>query len=60
MLLRAPELFPGWAGLFAIHFRTNVVDGHRVFFIKPNARVIAATKTGRRTAGLLVARRATR
>src|SRR5262249_40064589 len=57
MLLLSPEMFPGWAGLFTICFPANVVDGHRVFFIERNERVLAAAAGGRRTAALLVAER---
>jgi hypothetical protein len=57
MLVRAPQLFPGWAGLFTIFFPANVVDGRRVFFVDPNPEVIAAAEKGRRTASLLVGAR---
>ena len=50
-----PTTFPGWAALFAIYHPTNVVDGHRVFFVEPNDRVRAAGQHGLRSAELLVA-----
>jgi hypothetical protein len=54
-VIAVPTNFPGWAALFAIYHPTNVVDGHRVFFIEPDARVRAAAQRGLRTAVLVVA-----
>jgi len=46
--------FPGWAGLFVIHFPTNTPRGHRVAFVEPHASVRARHR-GRRSDGLLIA-----
>lgn len=48
------EVFPGWAGVFTLFFRSNVVDGRRVYFVVPDPKVIAAHRSGKRTADLLV------
>ncbi len=53
-VIATPASFPGWAALFAIYHPTNVVDGHRVFFVEPNERVRAAALRGVRSADLVV------
>jgi hypothetical protein len=54
-VIATPTNFPGWAALFAIYYPTNVIDGHRVFFVEPNERVRAAAQHGLRSAELVVA-----
>ncbi len=49
------EQFPGWAAVFVIYVPGEAIDGRRVRFVEPDPLVIAATRDGRRTAGLLVA-----
>lgn len=55
LMIRNPQLFPGWAAAFAIFFPDNVVDGRRVFFVVPDAEVRAAARNGKRTSTLVVA-----
>jgi hypothetical protein len=47
------ETFPGWAAIFAIFHRDDVVDGRRVCFVISDARTLAAARHGRRAPGLL-------
>jgi len=47
--------FPGLAALYAIYFPDDVVDGRRIFFVESDPKVFAATRTGRRSATLVVA-----
>jgi hypothetical protein len=54
LLVRNRRLFPGWAGAFVVFFPDNVVDGRRIFFVEPDADVVAATQAGKRTATLIV------
>ena len=54
LLYEARQRFPGWAGLFAIYFPSNLVDGRRVHFLESDSKVIESAADGRRTAGLLV------
>jgi hypothetical protein len=39
--------FPGWAGVFMIHFPANTVDGRRVRFIARASDVVAEERGGR-------------
>lgn len=54
MLYAARHRFPGWAGVFALYFPTNVVEGRRVYFLESNALALERASRGRRTAGLMV------
>jgi hypothetical protein len=54
-LLLSPTLFPGSAGVFAIFFPENVVDGRRVFFVVPEVDALPLARRGRRATSLLVA-----
>lgn len=47
--------FPGWAGVFAIYYPQNTVQGHAIQFVERSPAVRARFADGRRTAGLLVA-----
>ena len=46
-------LFPGWAGLFVIHFPDNVVDGRQVRFLVSERDWALAQKRGGRIAALV-------
>ena len=48
------DQFPGWAGVFAIFFPDNVVDGRRVYFVWGDPDGLRIARRGRRTATLLV------
>ncbi len=48
------DRFPGWAGVFAIFFPENVVDGRRVFFVSQSVDAMRAARHGRRGATLFV------
>jgi len=54
-VIAAPRNFPGLAGLFVVYYPSNVVDGHRVFFIEPDFDVRVAAIRGMRSVTLLVA-----
>ena len=54
LLAVQPAVFPGWAGVFAIYFPDDVVDGRRVVFEVADPKVVAATRGGRRAASLIV------
>jgi hypothetical protein len=54
LLYEARHRFPGWAGIFAIYFPSNLVDGRRVHFLESDPKAIESAADGRRTAGLLV------
>lgn len=56
MVIRNPKSFPGWAAAFAIFFPSNIVEGRRVFFVEADREVFEATRDGRRTATLIVAK----
>jgi hypothetical protein len=47
------DRFPGWAGVFAIFFPENRVDGHRIYFVTADPAVLAAARGGRRSQELL-------
>jgi len=51
-----PNLFPGFAGLFIIHYPDNVVHGKRVYFLEPSEELVAFyhARKGSRIAELLV------
>ncbi len=53
-LLSSPTLFPGWAGVFAIVYPDNVVDGRRVYFVVPDATMLPVARRGRRATTLLL------
>ena len=55
-LLASPDVFPGCAAAFTIYFPTNVVAGHRVFFVDPNGKTLAGARAlpGSRIAQLLI------
>lgn len=53
MLYGAVQRFPGSVGLFVIYFPENVVDGHRVYFLEADPKVIEGARNSRRTAELL-------
>jgi hypothetical protein len=55
MLIRNPQMFPGWAAAFTVFFPSNVVEGRRVFFVEADADVRDAAKDGKRTSTLIVA-----
>lgn len=54
MMIRNPKMFPGWAAAFTIFFPDNVVEGRRVFFVEADSEVRDATRSGKRTATLIV------
>jgi hypothetical protein len=45
-------LFPGWAGLFVIHFPANIVDGRPVRFVARGGAETLAQQRGGRIAAL--------
>lgn len=49
-------MFPGWAALFAIFFPDDRVEDRRVHFVSGDPEVLAAARSGTRSAALLVAR----
>jgi len=51
-----PGLFPGWAGVFVIHFREDTVEGHPVRFLAADGDWTLAQSRGGRIARLLVRR----
>jgi hypothetical protein len=53
---RIPGLFPGWAGVFVIHFPEDSVDGRPVRFIAADGDWTLAHARGGRIAQLLVRR----
>lgn len=46
-------IFPGTAAIFAVYSATDEIDGRRVFFVAPDAKVYAATRDGRRSSKLI-------
>lgn len=46
--------FPGWAGIFALFFPENVVDGKRVRFVISDPAAITTIATGKRSRDLFV------
>jgi hypothetical protein len=46
--------FPGWAGIFVMFFPSNVVDGHRVYFVSDDPKLVATFAKGKRTHDLFV------
>jgi hypothetical protein len=48
-----PWLFPGWAGLFVIHFPDNALDGRQVRFVVSEEDWARAQKRGGRIAALV-------
>lgn len=52
-VVRNPLLFPGWAGLFALHHTDGLLDGRRVRFVEADPATRAAA-TGLRSEALLV------
>jgi len=50
---RIGRSFPGWAGVFVIHFPTNTVDGRPVRFIARQGDAVLAAQLGGRVAELL-------
>jgi hypothetical protein len=54
-LAASPEIYPGWAATFTIFFPSNVIRGHRVFFVDTNAKAVAAAHRfgGSRIAAIL-------
>ncbi len=50
-----PRMYPGLAALFVVYYPSNVVDGHRVFFVEPDAGVRDVARRGMRSQTLLVA-----
>jgi hypothetical protein len=55
ILVQAAGVFPGWAGVFAIHYPTGIVDGRRVRFIDDDPRALISTRKGLHTSELLIA-----
>jgi hypothetical protein len=53
-LAQGQEAFPSRAALFTIFFPENEVAGRRIFFLESDPDVLAAARSGRRTATLLV------
>ena len=49
---RIGRSFPGWAGVFVIHFPTNTVDGRPVRFIARQGDAVLAAQLGGRVAEL--------
>ena len=49
---RIGRFFPGWAGVFVIHFPTNTVDGRPVRFIPRQGDTVLAAQLGGRIAEL--------
>jgi hypothetical protein len=54
-VLQHPEMFPGWAAVFLIFHRSNLLDGRTVKFVARDPRVLEATRRGGPIASLLVA-----
>jgi hypothetical protein len=53
-VLTSPETFPGIAGLFAVYYPDQLLEGRRVFFVERNPRVLNALRD-RPFAGMLTA-----
>jgi hypothetical protein len=51
-VIKSPETFPGIAGLFAIYYPNQLLEGRRVFFVEANALVLSSLRE-RRFAGML-------
>lgn len=51
--LTLPQLFPGWAGLFVIHFPDDVVDGRPVRFVVSEEDWVRIQARGGRIASLV-------
>lgn len=47
-------VFPGWAGVFAIFYPSNTVNGRRVVFIENDPQVVDWAQRGRRSRTLLI------
>ena len=54
LLPNNPELFPGWAALFLVFHRSDVVEGRTVRFVERDPRVLEARRAGGPIASLLV------
>lgn len=50
-----PDIFPGWAAVFAFSFPDNMVAGRRIHFVESDPDALEAARQGRLTADLLVA-----
>ena len=51
-VLESPEIFPGIAGLFAIYYPNQLLEGRRVFFVEADPLVLSNLRE-RRFAGML-------
>lgn len=54
MFIVPPTVFPGWAAVFAIYHRTNVIEGRHVYFVDKRLGVLIASAKGRRSSRLIV------
>jgi len=55
LMLQRPDLFPGLAGIFAVYFPEQVVDGRRVFFVIWDPQTLAAAQRGHKSSAFVVA-----
>jgi len=55
MLANRPDVFPGWAAVFAFSFPDNMVAGRRIHFVESDPTALEAAGQGHRAADLLVA-----
>ena len=54
LMIQRPDLFPGLAGIFAVYFPDNTVDGRRVYFMIWDPVTLAAAQHGRRSSTFVV------